>query len=151
MNLQPFPGNSRSTYPGEYTPDPFLFEGLRGQNFPNLFDAQKNTFSQANITEDAEYYRIELDTPGLTRRDFLVRINERGNLVVAGLQKSAPAFSEKVTPGMNSVSGFSRELVLPDDIDTDFIKAEYKFGVLTIWFLKTGKPYPKRPSLVVVY
>ena len=46
---------------------------------------------------------------------------------------------------------FSRELLLPENIDTDFAKAEYRKGILSFWFLKTEKPYKKRSAIIIVY
>ena len=50
---------------------------------------------------------------------------------------------------------WDREIDVLRDLSTDefldFIKAEFKLGILSIWFLKTTDPYPKRPSFVVVY
>ena len=149
MTLQSTMGTARSTYPGEYTPDPSTFERLKSHE---PFNAASGIFSHVNTSEDKEYYKIELQTQGLTRKDLLVRINERGNLFIAGIHKNESAFS-MVGLEINPLdySGFSRELSLPENIDTDFIKAQFKLGVLSIWFLKTTEPYPKRSSVVVVY
>ncbi|MGH2565678.1 MAG: Hsp20 family protein, partial [Ginsengibacter sp.] len=46
---------------------------------------------------------------------------------------------------------FNRELLLPENIDTDFLKAEYRKGILSFWFLKIKKPCQRRPSTVIVY
>lgn len=139
----------RSTYPGEYTPNPFISEKM---NRPGSFHIKSNIFANVKISEDEEYYLIELDTPGLSREDFLVSINERGNLLVSGIHKEPAGFlNEEYNHPKANYFGFSRELVLPEHIDTDFVKAQCKSGVLSIWFLKTTKPYIKRSSLIVVY
>jgi hypothetical protein len=46
---------------------------------------------------------------------------------------------------------FHREILIPTDADTDFLKTGYEKGILTFWFLKTTGPCQKRPSTVVVY
>lgn len=144
-----YSSTNRSAYPGEYTPNPTIFEKV---NKPDSFHAKSAIFSNVSISEDAEYYLMELDAPGLRREDFLIRINERGNLFVSGIHKEPAGFlNEEYNHPTGTYSGFSRELALPDNIDTDFVKAQCRSGVLSIWFLKTSKPYHKRPSLVVVY
>ena len=149
INSPTYSSNDRSAYPGEYTPNPFIFEKI---NQPNSFNVKSAIFSHVNISEDSEYYRIELDAPGLRREDFLVQINERGNLLVSGIHKEPSGFlNEEYNPSKVTYSGFSRELALPKNIDTDFVKAQCRSGVLSIWFLKTNKPYHKRVSMVVVY
>lgn len=149
INSPNFSSTDRSTYPGEYTPNPFIFEKI---GKPSSFNLKSAIFSNVNIFEDSEYYCVELDAPGLRREDFFVQINERGNLIVSGIHKEPSGFlNEEKNPSEETYSGFSRELALPENIDTDFVKAQCKSGILSIWFLKTKKPYHKRASLVVVY
>lgn len=136
----------RSAYPGEYTPDPSISEKI---NNPGNFKIKSAFFSNVNISEDTEYYLLELDAAGLRREDIIVTINEKGNLSVSGIHKEQ---SGSLTNENNQTySEFSKELTLPENIDTDFVKAHCRSGVLSIWFLKTDKPYHKRPSFVVVY
>lgn len=149
INSPNYSSTNRSTYPGEYTPNPFITEEVNRQN---PFNVKSAIFANVNIAEDEEYYLIELDAPGLRREDFIVRINERGNLSVSGIHKEAAGFlNEEYNQSKESYFGFSRELALPDNIDTDFVKAQCRSGVLSIWFLKTRTPYQKRASLVVIY
>lgn len=149
INYPNFSNTGRSTYPGEYTPNPSIYEKVSN---PGSFHVRSAIFANVNISEDQEYYLIELDAPGLNREDFLVRINERGNLSVSGIHKEPTRFlNEGYDHSKSNYFGFSRELALPENIDTDFVKAQCRAGVLSIWFLKTIKPHHKRPSLVVVY
>lgn len=149
INTPYYSNTNRAIYPGEYTPNPFISEEA---NKPGSFNVKSAIFANVNISEDAEYYLVELDAPGLSREDFLVRINERGNLSVSGIHKEPAGFlNEEYNHSKGTYSGFSRELALPENIDTDFVKAQCRSGVLSIWFLKTGKPYHKRASMVVVY
>jgi HSP20 family protein len=149
INTPHFSSSGRSTYPGEFTPNPFIFEKINEQSSFNIKNA---IFSNINISEDEAYYQIELDTPGLRREDFLVRINERGNLLVSGIHKEDSGFlNEEYKNPTNNYSGFSRELSLPNNVDTDFVRAQCRSGVLSIRFLKTKGAYPKRSSIVVVY
>ena len=140
---------NRSTYPGVYTPDPTISEKIKN---PDNFKVKTSFFSKVNISEDAEYYLVELDAWGLRREEFIVSINERGNLSVSGIHQDQSGFlSEDYNHSKGKYSEFSKEFVLPENIDTDFVKAKCRTGVLSIWFLKTNKPYHKRPSFVVVY
>ena len=47
--------------------------------------------------------------------------------------------------------GFTHETKLPKDIDTDFITAEYKSGILSIWFSKTNNLQQRTASMIIVY
>lgn len=149
INTPYYSNTDRAIYPGEYTPNPFISEKV---NRSHSFNVKSAIFAHVNISEDEEYYLVELDAPGLRREDFLVQINERGNLSVSGIYKEPSGFlNEEYNHNKGTYSGFSRELALPANIDTDFVKAQCRSGVLCIWFLKTDKPYHKRASMVVVY
>ncbi len=82
--------------------------------------------------------------PGLKREDFFVSINELGHLSISALHKEPNRIeNEKYQKHTFNYECFTRELLLPENIDTDFIKAEYRTGILSFWFLKTNKPYQK--------
>src|SRR5450432_777827 len=134
-----------STYPGAYKPIQSKFESLAEE----LSKPREGASSpDDNICETPEYYKIELAAPGLKTEDFFVSINERGHLSISALHKELNrAKNEKYHRHTFNYDCFTRELLLPENIDTDFNKAEYTAGILSIWFLKTGKPNQKRASM----
>jgi HSP20 family protein len=138
-----------STYPGEYIPIQSKFEMLAEE----LSKRHKGASTPAcNICETAEYYKIEVAAPGLRREDFFVSINEQGHLSISALHKGPKrAQNEKYRKQAFNYECFTLTLLLPVNIDTNFSKAEYSEGILSIWFLKTKKPYQKRSSMVIVY
>ena len=139
--------NEISIYPGEYKPIQRKFEALAEE----LSKPHEGASSPAdNICETPEYYKIELAAPGLKREDFFVSINEHGHLSISALHKEQNCI-EKYRKHTFNYECFTRELLLPENIDTNFNTAEYNQGILSIWFLKTEKPYLKRTSTVMVY
>ena len=138
-----------STYPGGYTPVQTKFDTLVAE----LAKPHKGSKSPCyNICETHEYYKIEMAAPGLQREDFFVTITERGHLSISALHKApGKAENEKYKKHAFNYECFNRELLLPANVDTDFIKAEYRKGILSLWFLKTEKQYEKRASTIIVY
>jgi HSP20 family protein len=138
-----------STYPGEYTPIQFKFETLAAE----LSKPHEGARTPAcNICETPEYYKIELAAPGLQREDLFVSITEHGHLSISALHDTAGNIeNETYKKHTFNYECFNRELLLPENIDTDFIKAEYRKGILSFWFLKTEKTYQKRASTIIVY
>jgi HSP20 family protein len=138
-----------STYPGEYTPIQSKIETLAEE----LSKPREGACSPAdNICETPEYYKIELAAPGLKREDFFVNINENGQLSISALHKEANRKeNEYYRKHTFNYECFTHQQLLPENIDTDFNKAEYSAGILSIWFLKTEKTYQKRPSTIIVY
>jgi HSP20 family protein len=134
-----------STYPGEYKPIQRKFETLAEE----LSKPHEGASSPAdNICETPEYYKIDLAAPGFKREDFLVSINEHGHLSISALHKEPKRIkNEKYRKHTFKYECFTRELLLPENIDTDFNKAEYSAGILSIWFLKTEKPFKRELQL----
>ena len=123
-----------SAYPGEYKPVQSKFEMLAHE----LSKPHEGASSPAaNICETSEYYKIELAAPGLEREDFLIHINEHELLSISALHKESNKIEkEKYKKKTFNYECFTREFLLPDNIDSNFNKAEYNAGVLRIWFLK---------------
>lgn len=137
-----------STYPGGYTPKQRTFETLAEE----LSQSKEGANNPAeNICETPEYYKIELAAPGLKREDFFAGINKQGHLSISAHNEPTGIENEKYQKRTFDYRCFTRELLLPENIDTDFIKAEYRAGILSIWFLKTKGPYRKRTSTIIVY
>ena len=138
-----------STYPGEYKPIQHKFETLAEElSKPH----EGASIPDHNICETPEYYKIELAAPGLKREDFFVSINEHGLLSISALHKESNRIeNEKYRKHTFNYECFTCELFLPENIDTNFYKAEYSEGILSIWFLKTKKRYQKRASMIIVY
>ncbi len=138
-----------STYPGEYIPIQVKFDTLAEELSKPHEGAKTPAY---NISETEEYYKIELAAPGLQREDLFVSITELGYLSISALHKEPDTVEhETYQKHTFNYECFNRELLLPDNIDTDFIKAEYRKGILSFWFLKTEKKYQKTASTVVVY
>lgn len=138
-----------STYPGEYVPDNFKLENLVEELSKYHQGGKKPDY---NISETSEYYKIELATPGLQRDDFFVNITESGFLSISALhRKQISGEDEHYKKRTFNYECFHREILLPGDADTDFLKTEYEKGILTFWFLKNARPYRKAASTVVVY
>ncbi len=138
-----------SAYPGEYKPVQSKFEMFANE----LSKPHEGASSPAhNICETPEYYKIELAAPGLKREDFLVHINEQGLLSISALHKEPNgAVNEQYRKHTFNYECFTHELLLPENIDSNFNKAEYNAGVLSIWFPKTEKSFQKRASTIAVY
>lgn len=135
-------------YPGGYIPNPLIFETLvKEQSVKEI----KNK-SDISILEDENYYKVELVAPGFKRENFLVSINENCCLSVTAMHtESEMAEIRKYQKHPLEYVSFTREIDLPENIDTDFVTAEYKSGILSIWFSKTEKPGFKRSTMIIVY
>lgn len=135
-------------YPGEYIPlvkPETLSTELKKQN--------KSTELRlpVNIREHAEHFHIELATPGLKREDFFISTDDN-ILSVAVLQKERG----RGDPGSFRLQEFNYncfkdKIVLPENVDTQFVVAEYKRGVLHLYVPKTEQAGRGLHTRIIVY
>ena len=99
-----------------------------------------------NIHEDDWSFRYELLTPGFTKKDINVSI-ENGSLSVDGERKDGKI--ERVMKEGGYISkeyhstNFNRVFTLPDNVVCEEIHAKVTNGITTIFFPKEKKSNPK--------
>lgn len=148
-NLNATYNSSTPGYPGGYVPNPLIFESIKRKHCGAGESKDEANFY---ILENTKYFKVELVAPGFKRENFLVSINEKCCLSVTAMhtedeQRERQRYEKQVL----KYECINKEFALPENIDTDFISAEYKSGILSIWFLKTEKSYRRRATMVIVY
>lgn len=136
--------------------DPFRgFESLsrRMNSFLNNFgnETSVNTFSfrpSVDISEDAKGIYIHAELPGLKKEDVTISVNDDNILTIKG-SKNKEERSEDKKEGYTFIrtergfGEFQRSFLLPDNINPDTIKANYKDGLLDLTIEKTELVKPK--------
>ncbi|MBP6977415.1 MAG: Hsp20/alpha crystallin family protein [Bacteroidales bacterium] len=109
--------------------------------FDNLFEREADRVHRhncgcvprTNILEKDDKFMLELAVPGVDKKDFHIN-----------LEKEMLTISAESETGENKESGngytlmefekgsFSRSFIIPKEVDTDKIKADYEHGILTI-------------------
>ena len=89
-----------------------------------------------NVKETEDNFEIELAVPGMKKDDFKIEV-ENGVLSISGeKEEKQEEKKEQYTRQEFSYSSFSRSFTLPDNVDEDNIKANYKEGVLGLQLAK---------------
>jgi len=115
---------------------------------------------QSEVTrreERAQYYQpavdigetenemiLKYDMPGVDKDDVDITA-EKNTLTVVGNVKHE-SYGEAVYQETR-IGNYRRQFTLPEDIDTDSIKAEMKDGVLTV---RIGKPEAAKPKKIAI-
>jgi HSP20 family protein len=88
---------------------------------------------QSRFTEDEKNFYLETDIPGVNKEDIKIDISSDNVIKIEGERKEyneerkgREHFSEKI------FGSFYREFSLPNSVDRNSIKAEYKNGVLAL-------------------
>lgn len=134
-----------SIYPGEYVP--FVNEE-EIKKLVRKTHKKKINHPPVNITELADLFKIEISIPGLRREEFLVQAMENVLHIYA-------VHKHRNVQGNSRQKEFNYEccdskITLPENVDTDFISAEYKAGILRL-FIPKAKHFRKnlRANIIV--
>ncbi len=96
-----------------------------------------------NIYEDGWSFRYELLTPGFTKKELTISL-ENGNLIVKGERKIDNKKDEGtyISKEYHSTK-FNRSFTLPNNVVCEEIHAKVENGITTIFFPKEKKSNPK--------
>ncbi len=94
--------------------------------------SRENWLPAVDILEKNGDMLLRCELPGLTEKDIELKL-EGNVLTVKGEKKFEHEEDREVYHRMESFYGaFSRSFTLPETVDTDKIKADYRNGVLTV-------------------
>jgi len=106
-----------------------------------------------NIREFTNCYTVEVCIPGLNREDFLITVEDH-TLYITVLHKEKDDLhsrSGKYQLHEFNYECFTREIILPENADTEQVRSEYRSGLLHMHIPKTNRPMDKIRMEVVVY
>lgn len=102
-----------------------------------------------NIVEGEHELTVRTDLPGLKEEDIEVKV-ENGTLTINGKREFKQEQNDKGYHRIErSYGSFSRVFSLPETVDPDKVRAEYKNGVLDVVFAKREAAKPKSVKVSV--
>ncbi|MDQ1568070.1 MAG: hypothetical protein QOF96_2950 [Actinomycetota bacterium] len=117
-----------------------LFEGW--DDLPSLLGGDGAFLPQADVTETDDAYVVEIELPGVNKKDIDISLSGR-RLLVTGERK------EEERTGIlrrrtRRVGRFRYEVLLPGAVDEDGVQASLENGVLTLRVPKASTERPHR-------
>jgi HSP20 family protein len=97
-------------------------------------EEQASHVPSVNIIEDKSLYEIHVSAPGFTKENFKIEV-EQNVLSISGEYKTENTENNadrKYTRKEFSYGSFKRSWSLPENIDTESIKASYENGILNV-------------------
>ena len=116
------------------------------RNFFNLGNYESDTAWSPNvdIIDHEDSYEVKAELPGLKKKDINISI-EDGILRLSGEKKTENEKNEENYHLRESCYGkFERSFRLPQDVESENIKAQFNNGVLDIQIPKSEKAKPKQ-------
>lgn len=129
------------------------------EQFNRLFESTFPTRSEesalttwapsVDVYETENELVIKADVPDLNEKDIEIRV-ENSMLTIGGERKFEHKVKEENYLRLERTFGsFSRSFSLPNTVNTEAIKAEYKQGVLTVELPKRAESKPKQVKVNV--
>ena len=122
-----------------------LFEDTLNRMFSEPANARPWT-PPVDILEKENELVLKADLPDLDLKDIAIEI-ENGTLTIKGERKFEPAVGTGGKEGYHrierSYGSFSRYFSLPDTVDTEKVKAEYRNGALIVSLAKKEAAKPR--------
>ncbi|MBK7143443.1 MAG: Hsp20/alpha crystallin family protein [bacterium] len=118
--------------------------------FPHLRSEGEAEFHpRVNIKESRDGIALLFELPGLDKKDIKVTVKD-GDLIVSG-QREFRAESEEANYIRSEIrtGRFSRSFTLPETLDQNSIKAEYKNGILEVKFNKREEVKPREVEVTI--
>ena len=113
-----------------------------GMNFLN----KSHSVPSVNSLENNDSFEIDLAVPGMKKEDFTIELNDK--VLVISSETSNTMENDKMRLNEFNFSSFQRSFRVPDSVDQDKIKANYKNGILKIKLPKRKESISK-PNRVI--
>jgi HSP20 family protein len=97
-----------------------------------------------DIIEEDGQYRVKAELPGIEKGD--IKVDLKGNVLTLRGERSEEKNDEKdrYYRRERRYGSFTRSFALPENVDSEAIKADYKDGVLSIVIPKPEGAVPKK-------
>ena len=113
-----------------------------GMNFLN----RSHSVPSVNSLENNDSFEIDFAVPGMKKEDFTIELNDK--VLVISSETSNTLENDKMRLNEFNFSSFQRSFRVPDSVDQEKIKANYKNGILKIKLPKRKESISK-PNRVI--
>lgn len=112
--------------------------------FGEMRSSTQDWIPSVDIHEDEKAWTIDMDLPGLTKKDVSVKVRDHV-LTVSGKRETK---TENIFRSERIAGAFSRSFNLPEEVNVDKIDGNFNNGVLTVTILRV-KPVKKQNEIEV--
>ena len=125
---------------------PSLMNEFFNDDFGLNFFNRNYSVPSVNSIENNDSFEIDLAVPGMKKEEFSIELNDK--VLVISSESSNNIENDKMRLNEFNFSSFQRSFRVPDSVDHDKIKANYKNGILKIKLPKRKESISK-PNRVI--
>ena len=111
----------------------------------NFFN-RRHSVPSVNSVENNDSFEIDLAVPGMKKDDFTIELNDK--ILVISSDNSDYDQNERTRLNEFNYSSFQRSFRVPESVELDKIKANYKNGILKIKLPKKKDSITKPNRLI---
>jgi HSP20 family protein len=130
-----------------------LLDDFFNRDLTSVFSQNFNTgisLPKVNIKETADAYFVEMAVPGLKKSDFQIDLENQLLSISTEVEEKSEEKEENYTRREFGYSSFKRSFTLPETVDEEKIKANYKEGILSIHLPKKEEAKQKPPRNIKI-
>lgn len=131
-----------------------LLPGLWNDVFtPDWFggvDSSKSNLPAVNIMEGEKDFTLELAVPGQKKEDFNVEVDNDVLTISMETQSEVEDKKAEYTRREFRYTSFKRAFTLPESVNQEDIKADYKDGILRFTLPKKEEALPRAKRLIEI-
>jgi HSP20 family protein len=129
----------------------FLDEFFGGDIFDsNRNSAIGNNLPAVNVKENEKNFEVEVAAPGMKKEDFKIELDNNMLGISSERKEENEEEKGKYTRREFRYSSFKRTFTLPENVDSNKIKASYKEGVLTIDIPKVAEKKKEKSKMIEI-
>ena len=148
MNNSTLHLSAYSVYPGEFIP-PMNEDEIKEELKRSIKD--NITTPPVNMIELNDSFLIDVALPGIKREELLINTDDN-ILSVCVIHKELESHKARNFQLHEfNYECFDRHIILPENVDAEFVSAEYREGILHMRLPKTDTPSQKPHTRIVVY
>ena len=133
----------------KWTNNPVLNEMFNGMQRRPVYHTCDHNRPSANIIDNEKDFTIELAVPGMSKDQFIIKLDNDVLTISAERKEEEMKEERNFSRREFRYDSFSRSFSMPDIVDQDKIKADYKNGVLSVMLPKSEEAKVKGREIKV--
>ena len=109
---------------------PSLMNEFFNEDFRMNLINRNHSIPSVNSVENNESFEIDLAVPGMKKDDFTIELNDK--VLVISSENTNSVENDNMRLNEFNYSSFQRSFSVPESVELDKIKANYKNGILKI-------------------
>ena len=125
---------------------PSLMNEFFNEDFRMNLINRNHSIPSVNSVENNESFEIDLAVPGMKKDDFTIELNDK--VLVISSENTNSVENDNMRLNEFNYSSFQRSFRVPESVELDKIKANYKNGILKIKLPKKKDSITKPNRLI---